>query len=116
MGLRLVPDWPLDCWPHLLEGIEETGPVAEIDGLRFDYKSLLACAFGKPSEAFGPMYEPFDGFRKVARLPGPPYHFMSRVTSLEGPIGGMQKGTKIELEYDIPNEQWYFDENGNATM
>ncbi len=116
MGLRLTPNWPLTSKPELLRDHVERTPVAEADGFAFDYASLLACAWGKPSDAFGPMYAPFDGHRKVARLPGPPYHFMSRVTSIDGPIGGMQKGTTIELEYDIPTEQWYFDENGNATM
>lgn len=116
MALQLVPDWPLTSMPDVLEGYVEPKPVAEANGFKFDYASLLACAWGRPSEAFGPMYRVFDGTRKVARLPGPPYHFMSRVTRAEGPIGVCKPGTVIEIEYDVPVEEWYFRENGYPSM
>jgi acyl transferase domain-containing protein/3-hydroxymyristoyl/3-hydroxydecanoyl-(acyl carrier protein) dehydratase len=135
VGLQLVPDWPLEHWQHLapaatqltgepvplrsLAGLvdyREPKPAATVDGFAFDYHSLLACAWGPPSAAFGPFYARFDGTRRAARLPGPPYHFMSRVTALNGPIGGMKAGTSVEVEYDVPVEQWYFEQNGNPTM
>jgi 1-acyl-sn-glycerol-3-phosphate acyltransferase len=62
------------------------------------------------------MYEVFDGAPSVARLPGPPYHFMSRVNRIDGPIGVFKPGAVIELEYDVPRDAWYFDENGSPTM
>jgi ferredoxin len=37
-----------------------------------------------------------DGTRRVARLPGPPYHFMSRVRKVDGQIGVMKAGAKVE--------------------
>ena len=135
VGLRLVPDWPLAHWKQLgpattqptgaplalrklggLRGYVEPKPVASVDGFSFDYASLLACAWGQPSSAFGPFYKAFDGTRRVARLPGPPYHFMSRITHLDAPMGGMKSGSTIEVEYDLPSEQWYFEQNGNPTM
>jgi acyl transferase domain-containing protein/3-hydroxymyristoyl/3-hydroxydecanoyl-(acyl carrier protein) dehydratase/1-acyl-sn-glycerol-3-phosphate acyltransferase len=135
VGLRLTPDWPLEHWQHLgpaatqptgepvplrsLAGLVkyvEPKPVAVVDGFAFDYQSLLACAWGPPSKAFGPFYARFDGTRRAARLPGPPYHFMSRITRLDGPLGGMKAGTTVEVEYDVPVEQWYFAENGSPTM
>ncbi len=116
LALQLVPDWPLEALPKLLEGIHEPGPVATVNGFKFGYASLLACAWGRPSHAFGPMYEVFDGPRRVARLPGPPYHFMNRVVKLEGEIGVMRAGASIELEYDIPTDAWYFEENGCPVM
>jgi 3-oxoacyl-(acyl-carrier-protein) synthase/3-hydroxymyristoyl/3-hydroxydecanoyl-(acyl carrier protein) dehydratase/1-acyl-sn-glycerol-3-phosphate acyltransferase len=125
MGLRLVPDWPVTSKPEIHRDFVASGevhkPVAEIaqsDGstFRFDYASLMACAWGKPSDAFGEMYSVFDGHRRVARLPGPPYHFMTRVTSIEGGVGNFKPGAVIELEYDIPSDAWYFDENGARTM
>jgi 3-hydroxymyristoyl/3-hydroxydecanoyl-(acyl carrier protein) dehydratase len=116
MGLRLVPDYPLDCWPHLLENHVEKHPVARIGDMEFGYKSMLACAFGKPSEAFGNLGKPFDGPRHIARLPGPPYHFMSRVTSINATMGAMKTNETIEVDYDIPADEWYFDKNGNRTM
>ena len=138
VSLRLIPDWPLPQWekvgpatqyqsgepltaltlPKLagLVGYKETGPVAVVDGFRFDYRSLLACAWGTPSEAFGPFYEGFDNARRVARLPGPPYHFMSRIQNVEGKIGSLEPGLAVEVVYDIPESVWYFDENGHRTM
>ena len=116
LALQLVPDWPLDALPELLEDIHDPGPVAAVNGFSFGYASLLACAWGRPSQAFGPMYEVFDGPRRVARLPGPPYHFMNRVVKLHGEIGDMRAGASIELEYDIPTDAWYFEENGCTSM
>jgi acyl transferase domain-containing protein/3-hydroxymyristoyl/3-hydroxydecanoyl-(acyl carrier protein) dehydratase len=116
MGLALVPAWPLDEG-RMAQPAEAVGkPVARVNGFDFGYRSLLACAWGKPSEAFGEMYRPFDGTRRAARLPGPPYHFMSRVRRVDGPIGGMQVGSDVEVEYDLPPDAWYFDANGCRTM
>jgi len=136
VGLRLVPSWPLDHWAHLpalsgsdpahaamdlrrlggLKGYVEPKAVAVVDGFAFDYASLIACAWGRPSAAFGPMYTRFDSTRGVARLPGPPYHFMSRITRADAPLGVLQPGGVIEAEYDIPPGAWYFDLNGHPTM
>ena len=116
VGLRLVPDWPLSSHPELVREDTQVRTVAEVNGVRFDHRSLYACAWGKPSEAFGPMYACFDGPRRVARLPGPPYHFMSRVVRIEGEMGACQAGASLEVEYDVPAETWYFAENGHPVM
>jgi 3-oxoacyl-(acyl-carrier-protein) synthase/3-hydroxymyristoyl/3-hydroxydecanoyl-(acyl carrier protein) dehydratase len=116
MGLQLIPGWPLDSRPELLASPPSGAAPAQVDGFTFDYASLLASAWGRPSQAFGPMYASFDGPKRVARLPGPPYHFMSRVTRVQGPIGEMVPGAEVELEYDIPPDAWYFDDNGARTM
>ncbi|MDG9684395.1 beta-ketoacyl synthase N-terminal-like domain-containing protein [Streptomyces sp. DH18] len=136
MAIRLVPDWPLSHWRHCgpptvqtdgnpvplprlagLTGHREEKPVAvAADGFPFDHASLLACAWGRPSEAFGAMYEPFDGTRRVARLPGPPYHFMSRIVSVDGPQAGMREGSVVVAEYDVPARAWYFEQNGGPAM
>jgi len=116
VGLRLVPDWPLTTRPELLEGHRDTGTVASVEGFEFGYPSLLACAWGKPSDAFGAMYLPFDGVRRVARLPGPPYHFMSRVSAVRGELGGFTAGAEVEIEYDVPDDAWYFAENGAPSI
>ncbi|MDQ3263752.1 MAG: 1-acyl-sn-glycerol-3-phosphate acyltransferase [Myxococcota bacterium] len=120
VGLRLVPDWPLSSRAQLpryeAPAANSALAVAEVNGFRFDFESLLACAWGKPSAAFGPMYEVFDGTRRVARLPGPPYHFMSRVSQVEGELGRCEPGASVEIAYDVPADAWYFRENGHPTM
>jgi acyl transferase domain-containing protein/3-hydroxymyristoyl/3-hydroxydecanoyl-(acyl carrier protein) dehydratase len=135
VGLRLVPDWPLAHWRRLgpaaqqasgtpvplaslggLVGHREPSATAVVDGFAFDYASLLACAWGRPSEAFGPAYARFDGTRRSARLPGPPYHFMSRIVEVEGPPNGMAEGSRVVAEYDVPDRAWYFEQNDGRTM
>lgn len=116
MALRLVPAWPLDAGRMKVDIPKDDRPVAVVDGFKFDYASLLACAWGRPSLAFGPMYERFDSPRRVARLPGPPYHFMSRVTHAEGKIGGMEPGSVAVIDYDVPRGEWYFGQNAAYAM
>ncbi|HWL85858.1 MAG TPA: 1-acyl-sn-glycerol-3-phosphate acyltransferase [Polyangiaceae bacterium] len=134
-GIRLVPDWPLEEWksgraPDAslrgggegialrrlggLRGYVEPKPVVSHDGFAFDYASLLACAWGRPTTAFGPFYERFDSPRRVARLPGPPYHFVSRVLRVDAEMGTMRAGSSVEVEYDVPPSAWYFE--GTGTM
>jgi acyl transferase domain-containing protein/3-hydroxymyristoyl/3-hydroxydecanoyl-(acyl carrier protein) dehydratase len=134
-AVRLVPDWPLEHWRHLgppavqptaqlvplqqlggLAGHRDDEPVAEVEGLPLGYASLLACAWGKPTDGLGPMAEAFVGARRGPRLPGPPYHFMSRVVAVEGPYQGMAVGSAVTAEYDVPDEAWYFADNAERTM
>lgn len=115
-GLQLVPAWPLDYRAEELVP-ERTENVLVRDGFRFDERSMMACAWGRGSEAFGPMYSRFDGYEPVPRLPGPPYLFMSRAESLtDGELGGMDVGTKVRVAWDIPEDAWYFDDNGTEVM
>lgn len=117
VAIELVPDWPLEAMPALVaEAAADPRPAAEAGGFRFDRASLLACAWGKPSKAFGPIYSRFDSPTRVARLPGPPYLFMSRVIEVDGAIGVMKAGATTTVEYDVPPDAWYFDENGARTM
>ncbi len=117
VALQLVPDWPMDTSADAqAEETDSDQPVAVVDGFRFDRKSLLACALGKPSAAFGPMYRRFDGPMRVARLPSPPYHFISRIAEVHGAIGVMQAGARVVAEYDLPESVWYLDENGCRRM
>ena len=132
--VQLVPDFPLNGRPDLLgerhkdSGWDAVGgvnsPLDDDDNVVFNQHMLLATGLGKPSEAFPGMYEPFDTGRPVPRLPGTPYHFMSRVTELNGPdgtpssssnrfpgMGAMKAGIDVAVEYDVPHDAWYFDEN-----
>jgi len=74
----------------------------------FDTDRILAFAIGKPSEAFGPPYRIFDDKRVIARLPGPPYQFLDRITRIEAEPWNMVAGGTIDAEYDVPANAWYF--------
>ncbi|MFN2428005.1 MAG: 1-acyl-sn-glycerol-3-phosphate acyltransferase, partial [Candidatus Binatia bacterium] len=123
-GLQLVPDWPLSSRPGLLLDTPETPSGARLPArvatpsgdVVFDYPTLLACAWGMPSDAFGEMYARFNGTNRIPRLPGPPYHFLTRVVGLKGEIGVLEAGAVAEFEYDVPKDAWYFDENSCASM
>ncbi len=77
---------------------------------------IMAYSNGKPSEAFGDRYLPFDKDRVLARLPGPPYQFLDRIVALEGEPWVLKPGASATAEYDIPPSEWYFKENAQATM
>lgn len=115
-GLRLVPDWPLTSMSELLAGHDEVRAVGNSGDVGGDYSALLACAWGAPTAAFGQMYKRFDGPCTVPRLPGPPYHFMSRVLTVEGHPGVPVAGHSLVSEYDVPPDAWYFNENGHPVM
>ncbi|MFO7666963.1 MAG: beta-ketoacyl synthase N-terminal-like domain-containing protein [Desulfobacterales bacterium] len=82
----------------------------------FDRERILSFSIGKPSEAFGDKYKIFDSGRRIARLPGPPYLFMDRITSIEHEPWALKPGGWIEAEYDVPNDAWYFKANRSPSM
>ena len=88
------------------------GPAAPA----YDYERILAFSVGSPSAAFGAPYRVFDKERRIARLPGPPYLFMSRVTAAEPPPWELAPGGWITAEYDITGEEWYFQAERSGRM
>lgn len=110
-GLRLVPDWPE--LPRVGDGKRIVGQLSDVRG---DIDALLACARGKPSVAFGALYAPFDGVRRAPRLPGDPYHFVSRIISVDGPPGRANAGAAVVAEYDAPADAWYFSDAGSDAV
>jgi 3-hydroxymyristoyl/3-hydroxydecanoyl-(acyl carrier protein) dehydratase/malonyl CoA-acyl carrier protein transacylase len=112
-ALRLVPDWPLalPATPADPTGAATAGGVVQ------DRDALVACAQGPLVRAMGPAYADFDVTgRRAPRLPGPPYHFISRIAGVDGEFGAMRTGTTVTAEYDVPADAWYFTQNGAATM
>jgi 3-hydroxymyristoyl/3-hydroxydecanoyl-(acyl carrier protein) dehydratase len=83
----------------------------------FDYDRIHAFAVGKPSEAFGEPYKIFDGqSRIIARLPGPPYQFLDRITEIDAEPWKMVAGGEVEAQYDVPDNAWYFTSNRQDYM
>ena len=75
LALSLRPAWPIDDDGALsasLASHREPTPVATVDGLELGYRSLVHCALGKPSDAFGGPYRAMDGPAFVGHLPAPP--------------------------------------------
>ena len=82
----------------------------------YDRNKLLAYAIGSPSEAFGEPYRIFDKGRVIARLPGPPYFFMDRVTAVEPPPWIVKADGWIEAEFTVKPDDWYFSANRQPSM
>ena len=116
IGLRLVPSWPMEGRPFVTDPGAVASTPTPSGPFALGRDAMLACAWGKPSRAFGPLYKDFDGGRKVPRLPGPPYHFMTYVESVRGTIGAMEVGSTAQVVYEVPAEAWYFDDNRNGVM
>lgn len=84
--------------------LEQYGPRPAI----YTKEQILAYSNGKPSEGFGEKYRIFDSGRKIARLPGPPFQFMDRVTAVRGEPWQMSAGAMAEAQYDLPANAWFF--------
>ena len=82
----------------------------------FDNDRILAFAVGKPSEAFGEPYRIFDTGRVIARLPGPPYQFLDRITGIRAEPWKILPGGECEAQYDVPPDAWYFADNRQDDM
>jgi len=91
-------------------------PVPERKPAVYDDASILAFAVGKPSEAFGEPYRVFDKERTIARLPGPPYKFLDRITDVEGEPWKLKAGPIAEAQYDVSAKEWYFASNRQPDM
>ncbi len=79
-------------------------------------EQILAYSNGNPSEGFGDRYRVFDAGRKIARLPGPPFQFMDRVTAVQGEPWQMTAGAMVEAQYDLPADAWFFNAERQPRM
>ena len=82
----------------------------------YDRSAILAFATGNPSDAFGKPYRIFDQDRKIARLPGPPYCFMDRVTRVEPKPWVLRPAGWVTAQYDISPDDWYFAADRSGVM
>ncbi|MFG5382296.1 beta-ketoacyl synthase N-terminal-like domain-containing protein [Yoonia sp. R2-816] len=119
-GITLVRDWPLDGLCGEIQHTRDTSTISPSGEVRGDYYALLAAAWGKPSEAFGPVFSEadpqFDTTSNPPRLPGPPYHCMSRILSVNCPPTVETPGARMISEFDVDPHAWYFDDSGTDQM
>jgi 3-hydroxymyristoyl/3-hydroxydecanoyl-(acyl carrier protein) dehydratase/malonyl CoA-acyl carrier protein transacylase len=108
-GHRQPAETPLASAPEVSSGRGES--LGTRPKPLFDKTQILAFAEGKPSEAFGDRYRPFDDGRFIARLPRPPYLFLDRIVKAGGDPWSVADGTWARAEYDIPPDAWYFEAN-----
>ncbi|NLX15117.1 MAG: type I polyketide synthase [Phycisphaerales bacterium] len=102
--------------PSPVTPIGETVPDLSRKPAVFDTDRILAFAVGNPSEAFGEPYKMFDRDRRMARLPGPPYSFITRITETNARPWQLESGGWVEAQYDVPPDAWYFRANRQSSM
>ena len=111
---QLTALWKRQILPHSPPNLPLQGEVRGGDGVDvrkpaiYTKEQILAYSNGKPSEGFGGRYSVFDAGRKIARLPGPPFQFMDRVTAVHGEPWQMTAGAMAESQYDLPTDAWFF--------
>jgi 3-hydroxymyristoyl/3-hydroxydecanoyl-(acyl carrier protein) dehydratase len=112
---KLREIWKSDSPPVASGGLS---PVADSDRkpALYDTDKILAYSNGNPSEAFGKPYRVFDRDRVIARLPGPPYLFLDRVTAVTGEPFVLKPGASCETQYDVPPDAWYFAADRSGRM
>lgn len=113
---RLEEVWAGDEPPVASEADAARPSESDRKPALYDSNSILAYSNGKPSEAFGEPYRVFDSERVIARLPGPPFQFLDRVTAVSGEPFVLRSGASCETQYDVPPDAWYFAENRSETM
>jgi len=99
-----------------LRGLWEKPAVPGKKPAIFDTDRITAFAVGKPSDAFGEPYRIFDAGRVIARLPGPPYQFLDRVTGIRAEPWQILPGGECETQYDVPPDAWYFADDRSGEM
>lgn len=74
--------------------------------LVWDSDQILEMTEGRLSAVLGPEYRDIDHYPVRARIPLPPFQFVSRVTRLHAEPGRL-KPCFMGWEYDIPRDAWY---------
>ncbi len=124
LAVALKPDWPLAQYPlptktaisASVNASSADKTSVDYQGFAFDTDSLLQCSWGKPTDAFGPKFEVYNQGIRTSRLPGLPYHFMSRIVDLDAEFGNPYNKPSVRVEYDVPADAWYFSDNGCRTI
>lgn len=70
----------------------------------YDYNQILEMTGGYMSNVLGSQYIAVDRYPVRARMPLPPYLFVSRILNIHGKFGELKAGSYIEGEYDVSDD------------
>ncbi|MCI8963276.1 MAG: hypothetical protein HFG37_06135 [Eubacterium sp.] len=73
-------------------------------GCLYNFSQIMEMTNGKMSSVLGSQYKDIDELKVRARMPLPPYLFVTRITKIDAQYGEIKAGSSIEAEYDIPDE------------
>ena len=100
-------------WDHRNRHADRDEPSVKRPAV-FERSHILEIAVGSPSKAFGQRYIPFDRNRFIARLPGPPFMFIDRVTRVDPEPWVVKPDGWIEAEFDVSPDAWFFRAEGTS--
>ncbi|RAL20438.1 beta keto-acyl synthase [Lujinxingia litoralis] len=117
MQMHLVPDTPmgerLAC-----EGLPARRDPRAVTrgGVTHDRFALEATGIGPATACMGPAYQRYQDAGRMPRLPGDPFQFMTRVAEFSSEPGQSAPGDEVVVEYDLPDDAWYFDHNDRPVV
>jgi 3-oxoacyl-(acyl-carrier-protein) synthase/3-hydroxymyristoyl/3-hydroxydecanoyl-(acyl carrier protein) dehydratase len=77
---------------------------------------VMAYSIGSAERAFGPAWRDYDHGKRCARMPGPPYLTMSRVTHIDHPAMAIDAPASVTIDWEIPDRAWYFEANKGESL
>jgi len=80
----------------------------------FNRQNLEEFAVGSMAKCFGPEFAIFEG-RRHPRIPNSDLLLMDRVTALEGERLNFRTPAAIEVEYELPEDAWFFRDNHSSS-
>ncbi|WP_428242098.1 beta-ketoacyl synthase N-terminal-like domain-containing protein [Gynuella sp.] len=72
----------------------------------WDYEQIVEMTDGSMSKVLGPLYEPVDAYPVRARMPSPPFLFVTRVLNTNVEFGRYQP-CQIEFEFDLNHDNLF---------
>jgi 3-hydroxymyristoyl/3-hydroxydecanoyl-(acyl carrier protein) dehydratase len=90
-------------------------PAAPGRPVLYSHERLVEFGVGNLVKALGPEYAVYNG-RRVPRIPNGDLLLMSRALSATGQRLHPEAGNEIIVEYDVPQDAWYFRDNSYPYM
>ncbi len=88
--------------------VPSTQPAAKKAAALFTLADLQEFATGDIVKCLGQAYAIYAG-RRSPRIPNGAMLLMSRITQIDGQRGQFDRPSKIQVEYDVPADAWFFD-------
>ena len=89
-------------------------PSQSKQNVLFTREQIIESSAGNLADVFGPEYADVDQYKVRARVPLPPFLFISRILEIDA-TPGVWEPSKIVMEYDIPLDT-IFQLNGKTML
>lgn len=104
----------LDCQKSMLtsilgESVPEDLIVEDVaentnSSVLYEYDDILEMTNGSMSKVLGADYIDVDKYDIRARMPSPPFLFITRILNINATFGKLEDGSSVEAEYDVRDD------------